>query len=92
MTTYKGKAVLLAEDGSKFDTDADLTKDSSGSWRGTLTFHDVTLFRTLLNITDGHLLIDGATGEFVRPDTSDWTANPNGPRVVRILGSGPAPF
>lgn len=92
MTTYKGAVVLLAEDGSKFDTEADLAKDSSGSWRGTLTFRDTTLFRALLNISDGHLLIDGKTGEFIRPDTSDWTGSPAGPRVMRILGSGEAPF
>ncbi|CAM5604809.1 hypothetical protein [Streptomyces coeruleorubidus] len=92
MTTYKGDATLLVEDGRKFDAEADLTKDSSGSWRGTLTFRDTTLFRALLNISDGHLLIGGKTGEFIRPDTSDWTANPAGPRVMRILGSGEAPF
>ncbi|MPY47181.1 hypothetical protein [Streptomyces acidicola] len=92
MTTYKGDAILLAEDGREFETEAELTKDSSGSWRGTLTFRDVTLFRALLNISDGHLLIDRKTGEFVRPDTSDWTASPAGPQVMRILGSGEAPF
>ncbi|MDT0608898.1 hypothetical protein [Streptomyces lancefieldiae] len=92
MTTYTGKAILLTEDGTKFDTDADLTKDASGSWRGTLTFHDATLFRALLNVSDGHLLIDQKTAEFIRPHTSDWTANPASPRVMRILGSGEAPF
>ncbi|MGW0578590.1 hypothetical protein ACWD25_22075 [Streptomyces sp. NPDC002920] len=92
MTTYKGPAVLLVEDGSKFDTEAHLTKDSAGTWQGTLTFRDATLFRALLNVSDGHLLVSGQPGEFIRPDTSDWTASPNGPRVMRILGSGPAPF
>lgn len=92
MTTHRGTAVLLLENGSKFDTEAALTKDASGSWSGTLTFHDATLFRDLLNVTDGHLLVNGQPGEFIRPDTSDWAANPNGPRVMRILGSGPAPF
>ncbi|WP_405747884.1 hypothetical protein [Streptomyces canus] len=92
MTTYKGDATLLIEDGRKFDTEADLTKDSSGSWRGTLTFRDATLFRALLNVGDGHLLVGGKVGEFIRPDTSDWTANSAGPGVMRILGSGEAPF
>lgn len=92
MTTYKGPAVLLAEDGRKFDTEADLSKDSAGTWQGTLTFHDATLFRTLLNITDGHVLVNDQPGEFIRPNTSDWAANPTGPRVMSILGSGPAPF
>jgi hypothetical protein len=75
MDTYKGEAVLLAEDGRKFDTEAQLTRDASGSWSGILTFRDMTLFRTLLNISDGHLLVGSRTGEFIRPDTSDWTAN-----------------
>lgn len=93
MTTYKGPAELLTEGGRKFDAEADLAADSAtGDWRGTLTFRDATLFRALLNISDGHLLIGGRTGEFIRPDTSDWTASPAGPRVMRILGSGEAPF
>jgi hypothetical protein len=92
MSTYRGTAVLLLEDGSKFDTEADLSEDASGSWSGTLAFRDATLFRALLNVTDGHLLVNGQPGEFIRPDTSDWAASPNGPRVMRILGSGPAPF
>ncbi|MFE2297903.1 hypothetical protein ACFXAW_06875 [Streptomyces sp. NPDC059445] len=92
MTTYKGPAVLLVEDGSKFDTEASLSKDAAGSWSGTLAFRDSTLFRTLLNVTDGHLLVSGQPGEFIRPDTSDWTSSPNGPGLMRILGSGPAPF
>ncbi|MCI3155553.1 hypothetical protein ELQ39_28180 [Streptomyces sp. GB4-14] len=92
MNTYSGPAVLLVEDGSKFDTEAELSKDASGSWSGTLTLRDATLFRTLLNVTDGHLLVNGQPGEFIRPDTSDWVANLDGPRVMRILGSGPAPF
>jgi hypothetical protein len=92
MNNYKGKAVLLAEDGRKFDADANLTKDPSDDWRGTLTFHDATLVRALLNITDGHVLVDGNPGEFVRTNTSDWTANPAGPFTIHILGSGPAPF
>lgn len=92
MTTYKGPAVLLVEDGTKFQAEADLATDTAGSWHGTLTFHDATLFRALLNVTDGHVLVNDQPGEFVRPDISDWAANPNGPRVMRILGSGPAPF
>jgi hypothetical protein len=92
MTTYNGPATLLAEDGRKFDTEARLSKDDAGSWSGTLTFRDTTFYRDLLNTTDGHLLVNGQPGEFIRPDTSDWTANPSGPGLMRILGSGPAPF
>ncbi|CUW31803.1 hypothetical protein [Streptomyces reticuli] len=92
MTSYTGKATLLAEDGRKFDADAALTKDQSGNWRGTLAFHNATLVRQLINITDGHILVDGSPGEFIRPNTSDWTANTAGPFTMHILGSGPAPF
>jgi len=92
MTTYSGPAVLLVDDGRQFDTTADLAKDSSGSWRGTLTFHDQALVPVLLNIDEGHLLVDGRPGEFIRPDRSDWTVNSRGPFIMRILGSGEAPF
>ena len=92
MTTYNGPAVLLLEDGRQFDTAAVLTKDPSGTWRGTLTFHDQALVPVLLNVDDGHLLIDGKPGEFIRPDRSDWTINSGSPFVIRILGSGEAPF
>jgi hypothetical protein len=92
MTTHKGPAVLLAEDGRKFDAAADLTSTPSGDWRGTLTFHDESLIPVLLNVRDGHALINGKRGEFVRPDTSDWTISAGGPFVMRILGSGDAPF
>lgn len=92
MTTYQGTAVLLINDGRQFDTAADLTKDSSGSWRGTLTFRDESLVPVLLNVDDGHLLVDGRPGEFIRPDRSDWTVNSGSPFIIRILGSGEAPF
>lgn len=92
MSNYRGAAVLLLDDGRQFDTTADLTKDSSGSWRGTLTFHDQTLFPVLLNADEGHLLVDDRPGEFIRPDRSDWTINSGSPFIMRILGSGEAPF
>lgn len=92
MTTYSGAAVFLVNDGRQFDTTADLTKDSSGSWRGTLTFHDQALVPVLVNVDDGHVLVDGRPGEFLRPDRSDWTSNGGNPFVIRILGTGEAPF
>lgn len=92
MTTYTGPAVLLVDDGRQFDTAATLAKDSTGTWQGTLTFHDQTLVPMLLNVDDGHLLVDGRPGEFIRPDRSDWTINGGSPFIIRILGSGEAPF
>lgn len=92
MTTYKGRAALLVSDGRQLGGEANLTKDPSGDWRGTLAFHDETLVPVLLNVRDGHVLIDGRPGAFVRPDTSDWTATAGGPFVIRIDGNGDAPF
>ena len=92
MSNYNGAAVLLVNDGRQFDTTADLDKDSSGTWRGTLTFRDQSLVPVLLNVDDGHVLVDGRPGEFIRPDRSDWTINSGSPFVIRILGSGDAPF
>jgi len=92
MTTYSGPVVLLLEDGSKYDAQANLTAAPSGDWRGTLTFHDVPLIPVLLNVRDGHILVAGKPGEFVRQDASDWTATAGGPLRITILGSGEAPF
>jgi hypothetical protein len=92
MNTYKGAAVLLINDGRQFETEAHLSKDSSGTWRGTLTFHDQDLVPMLLSVEDGHLLVEGRPGEFIRPDRSDWTVNHGSPFIVRILGSGEPPF
>jgi len=93
MTNYTGPAVLLAEDGRKFDADANLTADpATGDWRGTLTFRDTPLIPELLNIRDGHILVNDNPGEFVRQDTSDWVASAGGPLTIRIWGSGAPPF
>lgn len=46
----------------------------------------------LLNVDDGHLLVDGRPGEFIRPDRTDWTVNDGSPFIIRILESGEAPF
>jgi hypothetical protein len=86
MTTYNGPAVLLLDDGRQFDTTADLAKDARGSWRGTLTFHDESLFPVLLNADEGHVLVDGRPGEFIRPDRNDWTINNGSPFIMQIPG------
>ncbi|WP_405673300.1 hypothetical protein [Streptomyces sp. NBC_01530] len=92
MTTYQGRAVLLVDDGRQFYTTADLAKDAAGTWQGTLAFHDEALVPVLLNVDSGHVLVDGRPGEFIRPDRSDWTVNGGSPFVIRVLGSGEAPF
>lgn len=92
MSTYAGTAVLLLDDGRQFDAAASLSKDASGTWNGTLAFHDQALAPVLLNVDSGHILVNGRPGEFIRPDRSDWTVNGGDPFVIRILGSGEAPF
>jgi hypothetical protein len=92
MTTYKGAALLLIDDGRQFTGEADLSKDAAGTWRGILTFAGEAHVPVLLNITEGRVRIDGRDGAFVRPDTSDWAASPRGPFRMRIEGNGDAPF
>lgn len=92
MTTYKGPATYLVEDGRKFDAEADLTEHSPGDWRGTLTFHDVSLIPTLLTLPDGHIVIGNQSGEVIRQSAAGWSPTAGGPLVTRVLGSGPAPF
>lgn len=92
MTTYKGAALLLIGDGRQFTAEADLSKDSSGTWRGILAFADEEHVPVLLNVREGQVRIDGRDGAFVRPDTSDWAATPRGPFRMRIEGNGDAPF
>ncbi|MER5903053.1 hypothetical protein ABT150_23590 [Streptomyces mirabilis] len=92
MSTYKGRATLWLPDGRQLDANADLSKDTVGSWRGTLAFHDEEHIPVLVNVRDGVLHVGENYGDFVRPDTSDWAATPRGPFRMRIEGNGDAPF
>lgn len=92
MTAYKGTATLRLVDGRQFAATADLSKDQTGTWRGTLVFADGDHFPALVNVREGTLHVGGNRGAFVRPDTSDWAASPRGPFRMRIEGNGDAPF
>ncbi|MFE4818651.1 hypothetical protein ACFRFU_19890 [Streptomyces sp. NPDC056704] len=92
MTTYKGAALLLIDDGRQFTGEADLSKDASGTWCGVLAFAGEEHVPALLNVREGRVRIDGRDGAFVRPDISDWAASPRGPFRMRIEGNGDAPF
>ncbi|MGW7054758.1 hypothetical protein [Streptomyces sp. NPDC054887] len=91
MTAYKGPAELLAESGRTFAAEADLTEDASGGWRGTLTFFAVDS-RALWEVTHGHVVIAGRSGEIVRRSIADWGRSTGGPFVMDVVGRGPAPF
>lgn len=92
MNTYKGVAALWLADGRHFAATANLSKDQTGTWQGTLVFAGMDDFPVLVNVREGALRIGSSYGEFVRPDTSDWIVSPNGPFVMRIEGNGDAPF
>ena len=92
MTTHRGTAVLLLEDGRELTAEANLSKDSTGNWSGTLAFPAAAKTPGLLNLTEGALRINGREGKFVRPDTSDWANSPVGQVRIHILGNGDAPF
>ncbi|MFI6495026.1 hypothetical protein [Streptomyces sp. NPDC050564] len=70
MTAYKGEAVLWLGDGRQFVASADLSKDQTGTWSGTLTLADDEHLPVYVNVREGALHIGGSYGEFVRPDTS----------------------
>jgi hypothetical protein len=92
MSTYKGPAALWFADGRQIAAKADLTKDRSGPWRGTLSCADEEHVPVLMSVRDGVLQIGGSYGDFVRPDSSDWADTPRGPFLMRVEGSGDAPF
>lgn len=93
MNTYKGTALLLLDGDRQVATGADLNKDASGTWRGTLTFPVEARTPELINLREGRLRINGRDGKFIRSEsTSRWAANPAGQLRIRIEGNGDAPF
>lgn len=92
MSTYRGTAVLLLEDGRHLEAKADLIKDGAGSWSGTLVFPAAAKSLNLLNVTEGALRVGDREGRFVRPDASDWIGSPVDKVRIRIEGNGDAPF
>lgn len=92
MTTHRGTAVLLLDNGRELAADANLSKGDTGTWSGTLVFPAGAKTPGLLNLADGTLRVGGRDGKFVRPDTSDWIGSPAGQIRIRIEGNGDAPF
>ena len=93
MDNHLGDAVLYLADGRLLSVNADLSKDGSGTWGGTL-FASLGAAATsdLSDLTEGTLLIGNRTGAFIRPDTSDWIDSPAGEFMLCIEGNGDAPF
>lgn len=92
MSTHRGTAVLLLDDGRELTAEANLSKDGAGTWSGTLAFPAGAKTPGLLNLTEGVLRVGGRDGKFIRPNTSDWLDSPAGQVRIRIDGNGDAPF
>jgi hypothetical protein len=92
MSTHRGTAVLLLEDGRELAAEANLSKDGVGNWSGTLTFPAAAKTPELLNSTEATLRIGGRDSKFLRPDTADWVGSPAGQVRIRIVGNDDAPF
>ncbi|PAZ15695.1 hypothetical protein CLM62_12930 [Streptomyces sp. SA15] len=95
MSTHRGTAVLLLEDGREFDVAADLTKtilNGRTIWGGTLSVPDQSKPIELMNLQQGIVRIGGAEGAFNRTDISDWLDSPAGLFRIRVEGNGDAPF
>lgn len=92
MSTHRGAAVLLLEDGRELTAEANLAKDDAGSWSGMLVFPVAAKTPDLLNLRHGRLRVVGREGKFDRLDTSDWVDSPAGQFRIRIEGNGDAPF
>lgn len=91
MTTYRGKALLICEDGTEIPVTVSLSSYRTGlrtDWGGTVTAAPDDL-RKMLNPAKGRLrLPDGTEAEFLRPDTSDWV----GTDRLSISGQAEPPF
>jgi len=91
MSVYKGRALVVGDNGADVPVTASLTSYPDGlhtSWGGTLAPTPDGLAR-LLNLTDGRLrLPDGTEAEFLRTDTSDWVST----KQLTITGQDTPPF
>jgi hypothetical protein len=91
MSAYNGPALVIADHDAGEPVTASLSSYRDGlrvSWGGTLTPAREGLSR-LVSLTAGRLqLPDGAEGEFLRPDTSDWVRT----NRMKIIGQANPPF
>jgi hypothetical protein len=92
MNEHLGVVLLCYDDGRILNADADLIKDASGTWSGTLSFPVNAGTGELLKLVEGSIQIGNRVGRFVRPDVSDWFDSPDSEFQIRILGNGYAPF
>ncbi|MCX5522571.1 hypothetical protein OG342_06800 [Streptomyces bobili] len=95
MTTYRGEASLILDNGRELAVTANLTKTALAGrtdWSGTLSVPDQSKPIEMVNLQQGTLRTGHGEGMFVRPDISDWLDSPAGQFRIRIDGNGDAPF
>lgn len=95
MSTHRGSAVVITDDGAEFTVGANLAKRSNPleSWAGTLTIAG-RYWDAVKNKDKGfQLRIGDREAPFQRPNPNELPpATPDTPFVIRILGDGHAPF
>lgn len=95
MSTYRGEASLILDNGRELAVTANLTKTTLAGrtdWGGTLSVPAQSQPIELTNVQQGALRTERGEGKFVRPDISDWLDSPAGQFRMRIEGNGDAPF
>ena len=89
--TYLGPAVVALSDGRELPVQAELlsTPGTPADWRGTLIVGDGQWAFDAIGSNWSLRLPDGGCGEFLAREVLDALATS---AVLRISGSGPAPF
>jgi hypothetical protein len=92
MSSFRGDASLILDNGRELPVTANLSKDQNDTWSGTLTVPDQSKPIEMVNLQHGTLRTEHGECPFVRPDISDWLDSPTGQFRIRIEGNGDAPF
>jgi hypothetical protein len=95
MSTYQGDAAVILGNGRELQVAANLHTMRVGlrtTWGGSLRSPRDSTPIELFNLTSGTLRIGDREGAFLRPDISDWTADPTGTFRMIVEGNGDSPF
>ncbi|MFJ6934457.1 hypothetical protein [Streptomyces sp. NPDC101132] len=95
MSSYRGPAILITDEGREFQVTANLQGMSAGlrtSWAGTLSVPNISQPAEMTNLPAGRIRIGEHEGAFIRPNIRDWLGSPPGTFQITIEGNGDAPF
>lgn len=95
MSTYRGEASLILDNGRELTVTANLTKSEVAgrtNWGGALSVPSQSQPIELTNLESGSLRTEHGEGKFLRPDISDWLGSPVGRFEITIVGNDDAPF